>query len=78
MNLSQMQLGQRATVEEVLNSKSSLRLMELGFIPGSEVYLQSIAPTGDPIAVLVDHSLISLRKKDAVAIVVKLVNQEAI
>jgi ferrous iron transport protein A len=77
MRLSEIKPGQRAVIDEVTPGMSSLRLMELGFIPGSQVELQAVAPTGDPIAVLVDHSLISLRKSDANAVLVTLLHQVA-
>lgn len=41
------------------------KLSEMGFAPGKNITLLHAAPFGDPLAFLLDDSLIALRKKEA-------------
>lgn len=43
----------------------SLRLMEMGFLPGHEITRLAAAPGGDPVIFLVDGSQIALRREIA-------------
>lgn len=43
----------------------SLRLMEMGFLPGQEITRLAAAPGGDPMIFLVDGSQIALRREIA-------------
>ena len=45
-----------------------LRIMEMGFTPGTPVRVRKIAPLGDPIEILVRGYALSLRKADAALI----------
>ena len=47
------------------------RLMDLGFVPGSEVRPLFAAPMGDPRAYLVCDTVIALRQRDAAAVAVE-------
>lgn len=49
----------------------ALRLMELGFLPGSQIVAGKTAPGGDPRVYRVDGSEIALRKETAVHLVLK-------
>ncbi len=67
--LSRLPLGQTARVlslsaEEPLKS----RLLDLGFVPGSEITPLYAAPWGDPRAYLVCDTVIALRQRDAATV----------
>ena len=47
------------------------RLMDLGFVPGSEITPLFAAPSGDPRAYLVCDTVIALRQKDAATVAVE-------
>ena len=49
----------------------SVKLMEMGCLPGTEVCLQLIAPFGDPIAIEVAGYQLSLRKQEAASILIE-------
>jgi ferrous iron transport protein A len=49
----------------------ALRLMELGFIPGSEIVAGKAAPGGDPRVFRVDGSEIALRRETAACLHMK-------
>lgn len=65
MKLSELQFGQQATVSKVLSEELSLKLFEMGLLPGEEVELENIAPFGDPIAIRVGEYKMCLRLQDA-------------
>lgn len=46
------------------------RIMDMGITKGTEVYVRKLAPLGDPIEVTVRGYELSLRKADAVMILV--------
>ena len=68
MNLSQLALGQEAIIERIDDQDIYLKLLDLGCLPGEKVRLEFIAPLGDPIAIQVSGSVISLRITDAKAV----------
>ena len=48
----------------------TLRLMEMGLVPGSEVRVVKSAPLGDPIQICVRNYHLALRRNEARAITV--------
>ena len=69
--LSRLPLGKSARILS-LSAKEPLRgrLMDLGFVPGSEIRPLYAAPTGDPRAYLVCDTVIALRQRDAATVAV--------
>ena len=47
------------------------RLLDLGFVPGSEITPLFAAPIGDPRAYLVCDTVIALRQRDAATVTVE-------
>lgn len=72
MLLSELKKGQEAVIESFTDQVASLKLMEMGCIPGESVTFVRSAPLGDPIAVRVAGYLLSLRKSEASLIKIKL------
>ena len=72
MNLSQLKYGQEAIVEKVSDNELSLKLLEMGVLPGESVSLENIAPFGDPIAIKVGEYKMCIRLQDAKSIEIKL------
>ncbi len=72
MNLSQLKYGQEAIVEKVSDNELSLKLLEMGVLPGETVSLENIAPFGDPIAIKVGEYKMCIRLQDASSIEIKL------
>jgi ferrous iron transport protein A len=71
MNLAQLQLGQEAIIQHIDNQAVYLKLLDLGCIPGEKIKLAFIAPMGDPLAIQVAGSTISIRKVDAETVRIK-------
>lgn len=68
MKLSQLRIGQKGIIKEFTDLAMSVKLMEMGCLPGEEIKLERIAPMGDPIAVFVSGYQLSLRKREAATI----------
>ena len=60
-----------SAVVKIVKGPDTLRLMEMGFTPGSNVEVVRAAPMGFPIEVRVRGYLISLRKSEAEGIEIK-------
>lgn len=72
MKLSELTFNQLAIVQTVEGEELSLKLFEMGLLPGEEVELENIAPFGDPIAIRVGEYKMCLRLSDADCIEVNL------
>jgi ferrous iron transport protein A len=70
MNLSQLLIGQSAKIQGFTDELVSVKLMEMGCVPGEIVKLVKIAPFGDPISISISGYELSLRKKEAATVLV--------
>ena len=71
MLLSDLRRGDKATIDSFTDYEASLKLLEMGCIPGEKIEVIRIAPLGDPIAILVAGYLLSMRKEEASVVVVR-------
>ncbi len=69
MNLSQLLPGDTGVIKSFTDLHLSIKLMEMGCLPGETVRLCLVAPLGDPIAIEVSGYCLSLRKKEAETII---------
>ena len=70
--ISDLKLGQSAEVLSLGNNTASLKLLEMGVLPGSKITMMGSAPFGDPIKILIgDDFMLSLRKAEAKNIILK-------
>ncbi len=71
MTLDELNIGQLARIQQVLDSPFKEKLQEMGCVPG--VLIQPIfkAPFGDPIAYDIEGYTLSIRKSEAKNITVK-------
>lgn len=64
--------GEYATVLSVAESSTtSERFMEMGLVPGTRVQVIRYAPLGDPLEIAVRGYRLSLRRDEAVAVLVQ-------
>lgn len=72
MPLSRMQPGEFGHVL-ALRPDAEVRehLLELGFTPGTEIIVMRIAPLGDPLTVRIRGYQLSLRRREAEAIIMR-------
>ncbi len=71
MKLSQLKVGEKGTVKEFTDLEMSVKLMEMGCLPGEVIKVERIAPLGDPIAINVAGYQLSLRKREASTIILQ-------
>lgn len=71
MLLSELRRGDKAIIDSFTDYEASLKLLEMGCIPGEQIEIIRIAPLGDPIAILVAGYLLSMRREEAAVVVVK-------
>ncbi len=70
--LSDLKMGERAIIKSFSDRAMSLKLLEMGCLPGCEVRLDATAPFGDPICVRVGGCYcLSLRRNEAASIEVE-------
>ena len=72
--LSELKRGQRAIIESFNDYEASLKLLEMGCIPGEEIEVVRIAPLGDPMAIMVAGYQLSLRREEAAVMKVRLID----
>lgn len=72
MDLSELKEGQTATVVRVGgDGPFRRRLLEMGFLRGTEVYIEKYAPLRDPIELILKGYHVSLRVNEAARIEVE-------
>ena len=74
MKLSDLKPGQEAIINEFDSNDILLKLMEMGCVPGERIYLEQVAPLGDPISIKISGYSLSLRLNAAEHINVTLIN----
>jgi len=70
VRLSQLPTGKKAVIRSHEQSEFQLTLMEMGCVPGEPIWVEMIAPLGDPLAIQIAGYYLSIRKKDAEKILV--------
>ena len=74
MKLSDLKPGQEAIINEFDSNDILLKLMEMGCVPGERIYLEQVAPLGEPISIKISGYSLSLRLNEAEHINVTLIN----
>ncbi len=74
MKLSDLKPGQEAIIGEFESNDIFLKLMEMGCVPGERIFLEQVAPLGDPISIKISGYSLSLRLNEAKHINVELIN----
>jgi ferrous iron transport protein A len=76
IQLSSLKIGQKGVIDSFTDVNISLKLMEMGCMPGEEVILDKIAPMGDPIAIKVSGYTLSLRKAEASTVLISILSKK--
>ncbi len=69
--LSELKIGQKATILSFEKDEIFIKLMEMGCVPGELVKVEQIAPLGDPISISIAGYSLSLRLNEANSIFVE-------
>ncbi|MBV9961733.1 MAG: ferrous iron transport protein A [Parafilimonas sp.] len=73
MRLSDLGIGQQATIIDFTRNEISIKLLEMGLVPGEIIYIEKFAPLGDPISIAVAGYSLSLRLNEAENIMVEII-----
>jgi ferrous iron transport protein A len=71
LTLADLKISEKAEIIGFTDEILSLKLLEMGCLPGTEVELTHLAPFGDPIAIKVSGYTLSMRKEEAATIEVQ-------
>ena len=70
-SVADLKLGEKATIKSFSDQWMSLKLLEMGCLPGAEICLHCKAPLGDPICLNVSGYCLSMRRAEAATILVE-------
>ena len=71
-SLKDVAVGETVTVQKVQGEGPiQRRIMDMGIVKNTEIFVRKVAPFGDPVEVNVRGYELSLRKEDAELIIVK-------
>jgi ferrous iron transport protein A len=65
VTLDQLKPGEKGTISNIKPSSITIKLLEMGLLPGKEVQYNFKAPMGDPISVQISGYSLSLRLDEA-------------
>ncbi len=69
--LDKLAVGEHGVIESFTDTGVTLKLIEMGCLPGEKITMDSIAPFGDPIAIHVCGYKLSIRKIEASSVVIR-------
>lgn len=69
--IADLKIGERAFVKSFQKVDLSLKLLEMGCLPGVEVMLDFVAPFGDPLGIQVNGYCLAMRKEEAATVLVE-------
>lgn len=74
--LDKFQIGERGKVKMIAGEKAiKRRLFDMGITPGAEVYMRKRAPLGDPIEITIRGYELTLRKAEAAAVLMEVLEK---
>lgn len=73
--LAELLKGEKGIIDSFTDNEISLKLLEMGCLPGETICVEHIAPLGDPISVSVGGYLLGLRLSEAATVIVKTTNE---
>jgi len=76
-SLDKAAIGSNFVIVKVNGEKPiKRRLMDMGLIPGTKVFVRKLAPLGDPMEITVKGTELTLRKADALNIIIEAVAEK--
>jgi ferrous iron transport protein A len=69
--LSLLKVGESGIIDSFITDDISIKLMEMGCVPGEKVRVEQIAPLGDTICISVAGYQLSLRIDEAQSILIQ-------
>jgi ferrous iron transport protein A len=63
--------GEKGIIRSFSDQEMSLKLLEMGCLPGTELLLTATAPFGDPIVIKISGYCLSMRRNEAATILIE-------
>jgi ferrous iron transport protein A len=63
--VAHLKIGEKGFINSFTDGELSLKLLDMGCLPGSKIELIRTAPLGDPIIISISGYLLSLRLDEA-------------
>lgn len=77
IKLNELEVKGKCRISRVTGSKAiKKRLLEMGFIKGTEIYVEKVAPLGDPMELVLKGYHLSLRSKEARDVLIEKVSNK--
>jgi ferrous iron transport protein A len=70
MTLKEILPGQTCVVKQVHSNNLRKRIIDMGLITGTKIFVKKTAPLGDPMEIMVKGYSLTLRKAEARTIIV--------
>ncbi|MBC7921435.1 MAG: ferrous iron transport protein A [Ferruginibacter sp.] len=70
-SVADLKIGEKGIIQLFKDELMSLKLLEMGCLPGCEVKMSCVAPFGDPVCIRVSGYSLSLRREEASTILIK-------
>ena len=68
--IASLKIGESGVVSGFTDELMSLKLLEMGCVPGSKIELDSIAPLGCPICINVSGYRLAIRMEEAATVLI--------
>ena len=66
IRLNEMEVKGKCQISKITGSKAiKKRLLEMGFVKGTDIYVEKVAPLGDPMELVLKGYHVSLRRDEA-------------
>ncbi len=69
-SLAKLKIGEKGVIIGFTDETLSLKFLEMGLLPGTEVVLCQVAPMGDPIAIKLVDYILAVRLDEAETVLV--------
>lgn len=70
-SIAELRVGEKGMINAFTDTEMSLKLLEMGCLPGCEIKVTGIAPLGCPMCINVSGYTLSLRREEAATILIK-------
>lgn len=79
LSLSMLKPGQSGIIDHVSDDTAvTIRLVELGLIPGEPIEVIKEAPLGDPVEIKIMDYYLCLRKQEAASIKIRIIKTDQV
>jgi ferrous iron transport protein A len=79
VSLDQLRVGQRACIQAVTDAGAvTQRLLEMGLLEDEEIEVIGVAPLGDPVEIRLRDFRLSLRRREAACVSVRLLEEKGV